>query len=129
MKLHLKANYLNPEVFIQQEVDYPESGSENSALTAGTGYLAAGRGNSPAGGGRTDWLLPHGNRGRSRKRLTLQLVQLVVRKINRRLKKGQTRGRRKRSPRSTLHKEINIGIENINNLKSLAWYSAWFCYF
>ena len=49
-KLHLKANYLNPEVFIQQEVNY----TENSALTAGTGYLAARRGNSPAGGGRTE---------------------------------------------------------------------------
>ena len=53
-KLHLKANYFNPEVFIQQEVNYTGSGSENSALTAGTGYLAAGRGNSPAGGGRTE---------------------------------------------------------------------------
>ena len=117
------------ESFIQQEVDYPGSVSENSALTAGTGYLVAGRGNSPPGGGRTDWLLPHGNRGRSRKRLTLQLVQLVVTQINRRLKEGQTRGRMKRSPRSTLHKEINIGIENINNLKSSAWFSDWFCYF
>ena len=97
-KLHLKANYLNPEVFIQQEVDYPGSGSENSALTAETGCLAAGRGNSPAGGGRTDWLRPHGNRGRSRKRLTLQLVQLVVTQINRRLK-GQTRARRTHAAR------------------------------
>lgn len=103
-KLHLKANYLNAKVFIQQE-------SENSTLTAGTGYLA-GRGNSPPGGGRTDWLRPHGNCERSRKRLTLQLVQLVVTQINRRLN-GQTREQRKRSPRSTLHKEINIGIENI----------------
>ena len=120
-KLHLKANYLNAEVFIQQE-------SENSTLTAGTGYLA-GRRNSPPGGGRTDWLRPHGNSERSRKRLTLQLVQLVVTQIHRRLK-GQTRERRKRSPRSTLHKEINIGIENIiSNLKSSAWFSAWFCYF
>jgi len=101
---------LNAEVFIQQEVDYPGSGSKNSALTAGTGYLATGRGNSPAGGGRTDWLWPHVNRGRSRKRLTLQLVQLVVTQINRKLK-GQTRGRRKRSSRSTLHKEINIAIK------------------
>ena len=128
-KLHLKENYLNPEVFIRQEVNYTGSGSENSALTAGTGYLAAGRGNSPAGGGRTDWLRPHGNRGRSRKRLTLQLVQLVVTQINRRLK-GQTRGRMKRSSRGTLHKEINIGIENIkSNSKSSAWFSDWFCYF
>ena len=120
-KLHLKANYLNAKVFIQQE-------SENSTLTAGTGYLA-GRGNSPPGGGRTDWLRPHGNCERSRKRLTLQLVQLVVTQINRRLK-GQTRGRMKRSSRSTLHKEINIGIENIiSNLKSSAWFSAWLCYF
>ena len=110
VKLHLRANYLIAEVFIQQEVDYPGSGSENSALKAGTGYLAAGRGNSPAGGGRTDWLRPHGNRWRSRKRLTLQLVQLVVTQINRRLK-GQTRGRRKRSPRRTLHKKINIAIK------------------
>ena len=118
---------MNPEV--QQEVDYPGSGSENSGLTAGTEYLAAGRGNSPAGGGRTDWLLPRGNRGRSRKRLTLQLVQLVVTQINRRLE-GQTRGRMKRSSRSTLHKEINIGIENIiSNLKSSAWFSDCFCYF
>ena len=120
-KLHLKANYLNAEIFIQQE-------SENSTLTAGTGYLS-GRGNSPPGGGRTDWLRPHGNCERSRKRLTLQLVQLVETQINRRLK-GQTREQRKRSPRSTLHKEIKIGIENIiSNLKSSAWFSDWLCYF
>ena len=106
-------------------MDYPGSGSENSALTAGTGYLAAGRGNSAARGGRMDWLRPQGNRRRSSKRLTLQLVQLVVTQINRRLK-GQTRGRRERSSRSTLHTEINIGIENISNLKSSAWFSAWF---
>ena len=103
-KTSFKSKLFECWVFIQQE-------SENSTLTAGTGYLA-GRGNSPPGGGRTDWLRPHRNGERSRKRLTLQLVQLVVTQINRRLR-GQTRERRKRSPHSTLHKEINIDIENI----------------
>ena len=116
-KTSFKSKLFECRGFHTQEVDYPGSVSENSALTAGTGYLAAGRGNSPAGGGRTDWLRPHGNCERSRKRLTLQLVQLVVMQINKRLR-GQTRERRKRSSRSTLHKEINIFIENIiSNLK------------
>ena len=39
--------------FYTQEVDYPGSGLENSALKAGTGYLA-GRGDSPTGGGRME---------------------------------------------------------------------------
>ena len=34
-------------------MDYPGSGLENSALKAGTGYLA-GRGDSPTGGGRME---------------------------------------------------------------------------
>ena len=37
--LKSKLLYLNPEVFVEQEVDYPGSRLENSALTAGTGYL------------------------------------------------------------------------------------------
>ena len=60
-KLHLKANYLNAEVFIQQE-------SENSTLTAGTGYLA-GRGNSPTGGGRME-LAPTSREPREKQKTT-----------------------------------------------------------
>ena len=60
---------MNAEVFIQQEVDYPGSGSKNSALTAGTGYLATGRGNSPAGGGRTE-LAPASREPREKQKTT-----------------------------------------------------------
>ena len=60
---------MNPEVFIQWEVDYPRSGSENSALTAGTGYLAAGRGNSPAEGERME-LAPASREPREKQKTT-----------------------------------------------------------
>ena len=60
---------MNPEVFVKLEVDYPGRGSENSALTAGTGYLAAGKGNSPAGGGRTE-LAPASREPREKQKTT-----------------------------------------------------------
>ena len=49
-------------------MDYPGSGSENSALTAGTGYLA-GRGNSPTGGGRME-LAPTSREPREKQKTT-----------------------------------------------------------
>ena len=60
---------MNAEVFIQQEVDYPGSRSENSALTAGKGFLAAVRGNSPAGGGRME-LAPASRKPREKQKTT-----------------------------------------------------------
>ena len=112
---------MNTEVFIQQELDYPGSGSENSALTAGTGYLASGRGNSPAGEWRMELALA------SRKQWEKQeTTDFATRSTRCHADQQKARGpdEKTEEAKHTQHTSTRNqhSHKNISNLKSSAWF-------